>query len=173
MSYYGLQENYYCFHVCGQNMNVTLEDILFLTNLPITGRALISESNKDPMTFNRVFSLPATHKLKLTVLNFFCCDINKNDDDRIKVVLLMIVSCLIIPCGDEQNWKTTYVQFIEKLDEVDSYVWGAAILSYLYQGLKDNNLRNKKVYGFVWLIMVSAYFFLYLFFFLPLCLITF
>ena len=84
MSYYGLQENYYCFHVCGQNMNVTLEDVMFLTNLLITGRALISESNKDPMAFNRVFSLPATDKLKLTMLNFFCCDINKNDDDRIR-----------------------------------------------------------------------------------------
>jgi hypothetical protein len=91
------------------------------------------------------------------VLNFFCCDINKNDDDRIKVVILMIVSCLIIPSGDGQNFKTTYVQFIEKLDEVDSYAWGATILSHLYQGLKENNLRNKKVDGFVWLIMVSAY----------------
>ncbi|KAI5410974.1 hypothetical protein KIW84_056214 [Lathyrus oleraceus] len=65
----------------------------------------------------------------------------------------MIVSCLIIPSGDGQNFKTTYVQFIEKLDEVDSYAWGATILSHLYQGLKENNLRNKKVDGFVWLIM--------------------
>ncbi|KAI5410972.1 hypothetical protein KIW84_056212 [Lathyrus oleraceus] len=65
----------------------------------------------------------------------------------------MIVSCLIIPSGDGQNFKTTYVQFIEKFDEVDSYAWGAAILSHLYQGLKENNLRNKKVDGFVWLIM--------------------
>jgi hypothetical protein len=173
MSYYGLQENYYCFHVCGINMNVSLEDVLFLTNLPITGRAIIPESNKDPMAFNRVFSLPAGNKLKLTVLKNFCCDLNKNDDDRIKAVLLMIVSCLIVPSGDGQNCKTTYVQFIEKLDEVDSYAWGAAQLAFLYQGLKENHLRNKKVDGFVWLIMVSAYFFLYLFFLSYLCLITF
>ncbi|CAK8576008.1 unnamed protein product [Lathyrus sativus] len=58
MSYYGLQENYYCFHVCGINMNVSLEDVLFLTNLLITGRAIISKSNKDPMAFNWVFPLP-------------------------------------------------------------------------------------------------------------------
>jgi hypothetical protein len=154
-------------------MNVSLEDVLFLTNLPITGRAIIPESNKDPMAFNRVFSLPAGNKLKLTVLKNFCCDLNKNDDDRIKAVLLMIVSCLIVPSGDGQNCKTTYVQFIEKLDEVDSYAWGAAQLAFLYQGLKENHLRNKKVDGFVWLIMVSAYFFLYLFFLSYLCLITF
>ena len=52
----------FCFVVAGQNMNVTLEDILFLTNLPIKGKPLVPEKSRDPTTFHRVFSLSQTEK---------------------------------------------------------------------------------------------------------------
>lgn len=53
MTLYEQIENDFCFHVCGQNMNVTLEDVLFLTHLPIIGRPIVPTNNRDPDAFNR------------------------------------------------------------------------------------------------------------------------
>jgi hypothetical protein len=60
----------------------------------------------------------------------------------------MIVTCLIAPNGNRQNCKTSYVQFIEQLDEVNSYAWGAAMLAYLYQGMKEWKTKDKAIDGF-------------------------
>ncbi|KAI5422480.1 uncharacterized protein LOC127076317 [Lathyrus oleraceus] len=125
---------------------------LFLTHLPIIGRPIVPINNRDPHAFNRLFS-ESPSLLSLVKLRNICCDTNRNDDDRIKAVLLMIVTCLIAPNGNGQNCNTSYVQFIEKLDEVNSYAWGAAMLAYLYQGMKGWKTDDKAIDGFTWLIM--------------------
>ncbi|KAI5422482.1 hypothetical protein KIW84_045790 [Lathyrus oleraceus] len=132
---------------------------LFLTHLPIIGRPIVPINNRDPHAFNRLFS-ESPSLLSLVKLRNICCDTNRNDDDRIKAVLLMIVTCLIAPNGNGQNCNTSYVQFIEKLDEVNSYAWGAAMLAYLYQGMKGWKTDDKAIDGFTWLIMVRTIFFL-------------
>ncbi|XP_050879115.1 protein MAIN-LIKE 2 [Lathyrus oleraceus] len=153
MTLYEHRENDFYFQVCGQQrMNVTLEDVLFLTHLPIIGRPIVPIDNRDRDAFNRLFSENSS-LLSLVTLRNICCDTNRNDDERIKAVLLMIVTCLIAPNGNGQNCKTSYVQFIEKLDEVNSYAWGAAMLAYLYQGMKGWKTDDKAIDGFTWLIM--------------------
>jgi hypothetical protein len=119
-------------------------------------------NNRDRDAFNRLFS-ERTSLLTIVKLRNICCDTNKNSDERIKAVLLMIVTCLIASNGNGQNCKTSYVQFIEKLDEVNSYAWGAAMLAYLYQGIKEWKTKDKAIDGFTWLLMVRAFFFPYLF----------
>lgn len=50
MNYYSRDpiNNSYSFDICGcQIMNVTLEDVLYLTNLHIVGRAVVPNNNKD------------------------------------------------------------------------------------------------------------------------------
>jgi hypothetical protein len=48
MPLYEHTENDFYFRVCGQqHMNVTLEDVLFLTNLPIIGRPIVPTDNRD------------------------------------------------------------------------------------------------------------------------------
>lgn len=164
MTLYEHRENDFYFQVCGQQcMNVTLEDVLLLTHLPIIGRPIVPIDNRDRDAFNRFFSENSS-LLSLVTLRNICCDTNRNDDERIKAVLLMIVTCLIAPNGNGQNCKTSYVQFIEKLDEVNSYAWGAAMLAYLYQGMKGWKTDDKAIDGFTWLIMVRAFFFLSFFF---------
>ncbi|CAJ2675442.1 unnamed protein product [Trifolium pratense] len=153
MTLYEHTENDFYFRVCGQqHMNVTLEDVLFLTNLPIIGRPIVPTDNRDQDAFYRLFS-ERTSLLSLVKLRNICCDTNRNSDERIKAVLLMIVTCLIAPNGNGQNCKTSYVQFIEKLDEVNSYAWGAAMLAYLYQGMKEWKTKDKAIDGFTWLVM--------------------
>ncbi|KAK2388357.1 hypothetical protein QL285_062048 [Trifolium repens] len=65
----------------------------------------------------------------------------------------MIVMCLICPNENGQICYTSYVQYIENLEEVNSYAWGAAMLAYLYQGMKDWKKKGKSLDGFTWLIM--------------------
>ncbi|MCI26237.1 hypothetical protein A2U01_0047432, partial [Trifolium medium] len=65
----------------------------------------------------------------------------------------MIVTCLIAPNGNGHNCKTSYVKFIENLDEVDSYAWGAAMLSCSYQGMKRKMEEGKLFDGILWLII--------------------
>jgi hypothetical protein len=142
MNYYSCDpiNNSYSFDICGgQRMNVTLEDVLYLTNLPIVDRAVVPNNNKDKESFQRVFLIhEGKNTITLADLKILCLDRDRIEVERIKVVLLMIVTCLIAPYGNGHICRTSYVKFIKKLDEVDSYAWGAAMLSYLYQGMKLN-----------------------------------
>ncbi|KAL5062017.1 hypothetical protein RYX36_023754 [Vicia faba] len=109
MTLYEHIENDFYFQVCGQQrMNVTLEDVLFLTHLPIIGRPVVPIDIRDQHAFDRLFS-ESTSSLTLVKLRNICCDSNRNDDDRIKAVLLMIVMCLIAPNGNGQKCNTYYV----------------------------------------------------------------
>ncbi|KAL2903609.1 Protein MAIN-LIKE 2, partial [Bienertia sinuspersici] len=137
MSYYNEDGNgVYCFRVCGQCMNITLEDVLYLTGLPIRGKPLVPKDSKDFPAFSRVFGKPVgLKKLTLLELKTICVDRERTVDQRMKAILFSIIMCVIIPSSTGPCW-TSYVQFIEKLDELDSYAWGAALLSYLYDGLK-------------------------------------
>jgi hypothetical protein len=130
MSFYNSIENVSYFRVCGQNTNVTLEDVLFLTHLSITGRPIVPINSKELQAFDRIFSIKKI-KLSLLELRGICCDSSRNVDVRIKTILLMIVTCLICPNGNGQICYTSYVQYIENLEEVNSYAWGAAMLAYL------------------------------------------
>lgn len=42
----------------------------------------------------------------------------------------------------------SYVQYVENLKEINSYAWGAEMLAYLYQGMKDWKKRGKSLDGF-------------------------
>ncbi|CAJ2636748.1 unnamed protein product [Trifolium pratense] len=146
---------YYSFNVRGgQRMNVTLQDVLYLTSLPIIGRAVVPNDSRDNNAFHRVFSVHEDRKLiTLDELQSLCTDLSRNEEERIKAVLLMIVTCLITPDGNGHNCNTSYVKFIENLDEVDSFAWGAALLAYLYRGMKKHILKQKNLDGFLWLIL--------------------
>lgn len=100
MSFYNSIENVSYFRVCSQNMNVTLEDVLFLTHLPITDRPIVPINSKDLQAFDQIFSIKK--KLSLFELRGICCDSDRNVDVRIKAILLIIVTCLIYPNGNEQ-----------------------------------------------------------------------
>lgn len=66
-------------------MNITLEDVLYLTGLPIKGEPLIPDNIKDLEAFSRVFDIPIP-KLKLSLIDLkdICVDEGRPHDQRIK-----------------------------------------------------------------------------------------
>lgn len=145
------------FLVNGFKLNVTLEDILYLTRLPIAGIPLIpaAEKGKDLDAFQRVFGLqPVSETLPITDFVNFACDKTHDQIKRIQAVLLLIITCIVIPSSVGHICRTSYVQFIEDLDKVGRYAWGAAILAFLYEGLKLWKKEKKSMKGNIWIVMV-------------------
>jgi hypothetical protein len=86
--------------------------------------------------------------ITLADLKLLCLYRDRTEDERINIVLLMIVTCMIALNENEHICITSYVKFIENLDEVDSYAWSAAMLSFLYQGMKLNMEEGMLFDGF-------------------------
>ncbi|XP_057807501.1 SNF2 domain-containing protein CLASSY 4-like isoform X2 [Salvia miltiorrhiza] len=138
------------------NLNVTLEDVLFLTGLPIWGEPVISSNSRDEQAFTRVFGEQMKRTLSMEQLRAIAIDVTKEHRKRKIAVLLIIISCFIVPSSDGQRVDTTYVQFVERLEEVDSYAWGAALLAFLYSGInkcKGVNPPKGAVDGNLWVLM--------------------
>lgn len=72
--------------------------------------------------------------------------------------LLVLFSCIVIPSYDERDVKTTFVNFFENLEDVNSYTWGAALLAFLYSGL-DGYVggQNKSLKGNAWVLLVGSF----------------
>lgn len=117
---------------------------------------------KDFEAFPRVFGGPRSKEITFSALKEICIDKNntREPEKKMKAILFYIVNCVIIP-NSTGIITTLYVHFVEKLDEVDSYAWGAAALAYLYEGLRRCKNEETGV-GFMWLVLVSKFFFLFL-----------
>ncbi|KAL8170536.1 hypothetical protein V2J09_022355 [Rumex salicifolius] len=78
------------------------------------------------------------------MLQLIAKDVSYPTLKRITVVLLLIINCMIIPSQDGHKSSSRYVQFVEKLEDVNSYAWGAALLGFLYKGMKAFVKNDKK-----------------------------
>nr|QIA97929.1 hypothetical protein AP_R.00g000270-v1.0.a3 [Amaranthus palmeri] len=136
-------------------LNPTLEDVLYLTGLPIVGKPVIFDKTVDNDAFMRVFEEQGTNIISLTTLDRIAKDHTRSDDKRIKAILLILICCIIAPSTSGHECRATLVQFVEHLDQVNSYAWGAALLAYLYSELKDHGIK-KLINGFTWLVVVRT-----------------
>ncbi|KAL3653783.1 hypothetical protein CASFOL_003464 [Castilleja foliolosa] len=138
-------------------MGITLEDILFLTGLPIYGRPIIStfEKSRDLDAFSRVLGLE-TEKGKgvsTSVLISYIQDRKKDNTKRTIALILLLIHSFITPSTNGQRVPTTYVQFLENLENVDGYAWGAALLSFLHCGIEKKENGGKAKYGNLWVVL--------------------
>jgi hypothetical protein len=58
------------------------------------------------------------------------CDTLKTTQQR-KIAVLLIIIRLVIMLADDSRIPKSYVELLENVDDVSSYAWGAALLSYL------------------------------------------
>ncbi|WJX68281.1 Ulp1 peptidase [Trifolium repens] len=63
------------------------------------------------------------------------CDTLKTTQQR-KIAVLLIIIRLVIMLADDSRIPKSYVELLENVDDVSSYAWGAALLSYLVTGLR-------------------------------------
>ncbi|KAJ0755529.1 putative aminotransferase-like, plant mobile domain-containing protein [Helianthus annuus] len=141
------RENHY-FEINGHHLNVTLEDILYLTGLPIDGKAVISSTSRDKEAFERVFtSFDRNEKVTVPTLKKIVETQSKEDKERLIALLLIVIVCFVTPVCDDYIVHNYLVQFVEKLDEVDGYAWGAALLSTFYCAIEN---KKKSVDANCW-----------------------
>ncbi|KAL8536685.1 hypothetical protein ACS0TY_012032 [Phlomoides rotata] len=140
------------FNFGGNRLGITLEDVLCLTGLPITGKELICTNTRDTTAFCRVFDLAKNKRYTLHTIKCIAIDPNRGREQRIKAVLLSLIHCFIVPTNNGYV-ETTYVQFIEDFGKINDYAWGAALLAYLVQGLKKWNTEKSAIDGNMWVFL--------------------
>lgn len=140
---------------------VTLEDVLYLTSLPIRGEPVIGEETRDLGAFTRVFGIDIKI-MSIPDLEKIAIDQTKDQRQRKIVVLLIMGSAIVNPTYDDHKVQTTYVEFLEQLESFNSFAWGVALLAFLYKGL-ENYCGGKKrsINGNVWVLLVSSNPFIY------------
>ncbi|KAK1381699.1 hypothetical protein POM88_019435 [Heracleum sosnowskyi] len=144
------------FSINNQVLSISLEDVLYITGLPIQGRPIIDDKNRDPNGFDRVFQIPNKRNLSISVLIEIAKNENETNDRRKRAILLIIVRCFIVPDSSGHRVGTTFLRFIEDFGQVDSYAWGAALLAFLYYGMGkvvDDQNPKKRLDGNSWLIL--------------------
>ena len=145
------RENHY-FKINGHHLNVTLEDILYLTGLPIDGKAVISSTSRDKEAFERVFTSLDTKTVNLPTLKSIVINESKANKERLTALLLIVIVCFVTPVQDDYIVHNYLVQFVENFDEVDNYAWGAALLSTFYCGIEND--KKLAVDGNCWPLLV-------------------
>lgn len=143
---------------------LTLEDVLYVTGLPIDGHPVVvtdvSASDQDycmkylgahlPMKGTHV-SLSRLRKMFETVPSHANAE---TVERHARAQLLYVIGCILSPNKDS-TVSVQYLPFLANLEEVHHYAWGAALLSYLLSSLEPD---GKSVKGCAQLIVVRIIF---------------
>ncbi|KAK1395644.1 PMD domain-containing protein [Heracleum sosnowskyi] len=130
--------NMHTFTFSSHVLGVTLEDVLYLTGLPIQGKPVIYDKSLDKDAFERVFGekFKGKTQLKFDEVKKIALDVHRPFKVRKIAVLLVMCECFISPNNNHHEIISQKVQLVEKVDDIDFYAWGEALLSYLYHGLE-------------------------------------
>ena len=118
-------------------MCTSLDYVMYLMGLPISGLLVIRKSNCDPERFAWEFGIEATKVYNISTITSIVKNVNFNYVIRKKAILLLIVRCFIVFVARGHTVSTTYLKMIQNFNKVDSYAWGATLLAFLYKGISD------------------------------------
>ncbi|WOG92544.1 hypothetical protein DCAR_0311814 [Daucus carota subsp. sativus] len=143
------------FDISGHVLGVTLKDVLYLTGLPIQGKPLIYEKSLDEDAFMRVFGEEFKDRKTLTFdeVKNIARDGRRLFNVRKIAVLLIMCEYFICPTNNHHTVISQKVHLVENVDEIDSYALGAALLSFLYHGLKYKKRKKKHIDGNLWIVL--------------------
>lgn len=82
-------------------LNITLEDVLFLTGLHIVGRPVVTNDNKNMTAFSEIFGVDEREKISITALGDIARDRSKRRNNRLLrfcLSLWSVSSSLIQQC---------------------------------------------------------------------------
>ncbi|KAK1377554.1 hypothetical protein POM88_024298 [Heracleum sosnowskyi] len=119
MKYFDARNN--VFRINGMTLCISLEDVLFLTGLPISGSPVISHENRDPEGFSREFGLEDICSHSITKMSSIAKNLNCDEAMRKKAVLLLIVRCFIVPSASGHTLNTTFLKMVQDFKLVDSF----------------------------------------------------
>jgi hypothetical protein len=148
LSYYDHEKN--LFDINGHKFTVTLEDIFYI----IEGKPVMN-TPKDKGAFKRVFGIVDKKPGNIKRMKDLAGNTNLEIDTRMKAALLVLIACFVFPTGDEHNINGGFVKFVERLEDVDNYAWGEALLTFLYNGIRKWKADKYLINGNLWVVLVS------------------
>ncbi|KAL6533007.1 hypothetical protein OROMI_027119 [Orobanche minor] len=131
------------FKINGVQLGISLEDALYMTGLPIKGKLVICAQFRDPDAFQRVFGISGTSS-SINAMKQIVLTKERHIDVRKKALLLILIHSFVTSEG-KGGFCPIFVQFVDNLQAVNTYAWGAALLSFLYYHLQKN--KGKGVIG--------------------------
>lgn len=157
-----LLEHYNCdlntFIFNGHSFAITLEDIMYITGLPIQGIPIM-DASKDKNAFSIFDKNFCKNSCPISKLKDHAKDTRVDPITRMKAALLVLIACFVIPTGDEHQINRNFVKYVDKLGEVDNYAWGAALLAFLHDGISKWKKEQKSlINGNLWVVLVSFFF---------------
>lgn len=165
MVYYVPEEN--LFNINGIKLAITLEDVLYITGLPITGTAVVGRNSRDHGAFYRALKIDSKNlsrkdRVKVEMLKKISIDPTSSPEHQKIAVLIILADSIITPSPDGHGIPSSYVQYLEKLDNVKDYAWGAALLAFLYIGLRKHSKGVRKIDENLWIVFVSKFIIFYI-----------
>ncbi|WJX37773.1 hypothetical protein P8452_25504 [Trifolium repens] len=153
LKYYNCDLNTFIFN--GHSFAITLEDILYITGLPIQGIPIM-DASKDNNAFSIFDTKICRSSYPVSKLKDRAKDTRVDPITRMKAALLVLIACFVIPTGDNHRINRNFVKYVDKLDEVDNYAWGAALLAFLHDGIikwKKEGNQKSLINGNLWVVL--------------------
>lgn len=168
-------ERRYVFSIGGelkQDICFSLEDVMFITGLPIDGKAVTGVEATSPEEvcarllgkngcelkgekYNPVVSLNWLQQNFMKVPQ----EVAEESDDikvYVRAFVLFVIGCLIVPSATGAHVSVHYLPLLEDITEIKSYAWGAALLAHLLLSFNKVAVKQRKDgAGFYFALMVS------------------
>lgn len=152
------------FHMPTGEMTVTLQDVAVLWGLPISGKALTGESDREwGPVLNEVFGMPVPNEAfkkrtqrrgHLTVTKYskyhlrlkwfkeeFSAEIPDNAPETLRryraAYIMELIGAVVLPDPSGDCMPAMYAQFLQNIEHQRerTYSWGSAVLALLYRNL--------------------------------------
>ncbi|KAL8092823.1 hypothetical protein AgCh_034899 [Apium graveolens] len=150
------------FHFTFGEMTITLEDVYMILGLPITGCAVTHTEldNPKPYWVTNWEDLRMTEKERADMPEGEQSPKFLQQDPIVytRAYLLFLIGGILFPTSSRDVVHPRYLQLIQDTDHIIDYVWGAAVLSYLYRCLsKAVHKSSGSLNGCAMLLMLWAW----------------
>ena len=159
------------FHLGFGEMTITLDDVVQLIGLSVTGAALFVEDDRDPVALlvqvlgvsEREAKKELGEKRRSVSLDwlrrkFGYVHAGSSDarvDNCARAYLMYVLGCTIFTNKEGARVRVNVLSFLADLDGVRGYAWGAAALAYLYRELGFASRKDgRQIAGFLTLLEV-------------------
>lgn len=136
-------------------LHIVLEDIFYITGLPIDGNPMIADEDEDPRDICEhllgICSREKDSTVKFRWLENFktlSYDVRKQVvrlDFHVRSHLLFLLGSTIFSSTSRSSVHVMYLKVVEDIDELNNYAWGVALLTHLHISL-DRAKRGRKKY---------------------------
>ncbi|KAI5399508.1 protein MAIN-LIKE 2 [Lathyrus oleraceus] len=155
-------------------IDLGLEDVMYITGLPIDGKQISGIEPKDPIDtiVNHLAVSPVeandlllyhngkkSHDICLKSLEDKFKNIavtEENVNSHVKAYLLFLLGNLLFTTSSFDSVSAIYLPFLE-VHDIDSYAWGEAVLATLKVSMNKVRQGNKTLNGFAYLLLVFAF----------------